>query len=282
MNDSHVAYSAETQSIGLESVGNARELGGYKTTDGHVVRHGVLLRTAAPDAASESDRRRLEHDLRLTRVLDLRMNMERQFLVDDVRGLDFAQTYRVPIMDEDYYLRLYAEISEEQLKQMSPLQMIVMGIDMGLVNDQMYVGFLEAETGKRGFAEVFSHLLAQPEGEALLFHCTQGKDRTGLVAMLALTALGVDEETIVFDYLLTNTFNAKLIEREQQGLLALGIPAEEIDKYMIGLDRVFPQTMQNALEHLRREYGSVWGYITKELGVGEAERRELRAKYLES
>jgi protein-tyrosine phosphatase len=160
--------------------------------------------------------------------------------------------------------------------------MVVMGIDMGMVDDQMYVGFLEADLGKRGFAEVFSHLLDQPEGEALLFHCTQGKDRTGLVAMLALTALGVDEETIVFDYLLTNAFNAKLIEREQQGLLALGIPAEEIDKYMIGLDRVFPQTMQNALEHLRREYGSVWGYITKELGVGEAERRELCAKYLES
>ena len=273
-------YSAQSQSIGMGGIGNARELGGYRTVDGRTVRHGVLLRSAAPEGADAADRLKLAQDYRLSCVLDFRMDMEFQALAPDSRGLDFANTHRVPILDEDSFMSMADGIPMEEALKMSVLDVVIMGIEMGAVNDRMYVGFLEAECGKRGYTQVFSHLLAQPKDEALLFHCTQGKDRTGLAAMLILSALGVDDGTIVFDYLLTNTFNAALIERERAGLLAKGIPQERIDTYMIGFDQVYPQTMQNALEHLKRAYGSVWGYINGELGVSDADREELRAKYL--
>lgn len=276
----YAPYSAESQSIGLSGVGNARELGGYRAADGRAVRPGVLLRSAAPEGAAAADRQTLEHDYRLSCVLDFRMNMEFQALAPDARGLDFAKTHRIPILDEDYYMRLCEGVPLEEALKMSPVELIAAAVDAGAVNDRMYVGFLEADTGKRGFSEVFERLLAQPKDEALLFHCTQGKDRTGLAAMLILSALGVDEQTIVFDYLLTNTFNAALIERERAGLLSMGIPQERLDAYMIGFDQVFPQTMKNALDHLKRVYGSVWGYIHAELGVSDADLKELQAKYL--
>lgn len=277
------SYSAQSQSIELAGIGNARELGGYRTNDGLAVRRGVLLRSAAPEGATEEDRRKLEQDLRLTCVLDFRMDMEFQAMVGPGRGLDFATTHRVGILDENYFASLYADTSlpRGESAKMSPVQMIVTAINLGAIDDNMYVGFLEAKTGRHGYAEMFAYLLAQPKDEALLFHCTQGKDRTGLAAMLILSTLGVDEETIVFDYLLTNTFNAALIERERAGLLATGIPEQELDKYMIGFDQVFPQTMHNALDHLRRTYGSAWGYVRDALGVTDADREELRAKYLE-
>lgn len=280
MMQSNESHDAQAHSLGLVGIGNGRELGGYRTADGREVRRGVLLRTAAPEGATEEDRRRLEHDLHLTTVLDFRMDMELQILDGSARGLDFADTYRIGILDEDFYMRMLGDRSMEEILKMSPVQMIMEGVSLGMINEHMYVGFLEADTGKRGYAEVFARLLAQPQGEALLFHCTQGKDRTGLAAMLILSTLGVDEETIVSDYLLTNTFNAGLIERERQGLLAAGIPEEQLDRYMIGFDKVYPQSMQNALDHLKATYGSVRGYVHDALGVSEDACEELRDKYL--
>lgn len=280
MGDGLEGYSAKTQSLGLTGIGNARELGGYRTSSGRTVRRGVLLRTAAPEGATEGDRRKLEHEHHLSCVLDFRMDMELQALDASAHGLDFATVYHISILDQDYYANLNEDLPLEEVMSMSPLQMIVMGIDRGVINEHMYEGFLEAESGKRGYAEMFRLLLAQPSTEALLFHCTQGKDRTGLASMLILSVLGVDEPTIVFDYLLTNAFNAALIERERMALLAQGIPEDQLDRYLLGFDRVYPQTMQNALEHLRKAYGSVWGYVHDELGVSEASREVLRSKYL--
>ena len=273
-------YSAKSQSLGLSGIGNARELGGYEVADGRQVRRGLLLRTAAPEGATEADRVRLERDLKLTCVLDLRMDMERQMLKGSASPLGFAENHVISILDQDYYARLYEGIDLDKAMATSPLERVIMGVDLGVIGETMYIGFLEAESGKCGYREVFERLLAQPADEALLFHCTQGKDRTGLAAMLILSVLGADDDTIVFDYLLTNTFNAALIERERQALLAMGTAERDLDRYLIGFDMVAPATMQRALDHLRATYGSVWGYCRDELGVEEDGAKELRAKYL--
>jgi protein-tyrosine phosphatase len=98
--------------------------------------------------------------------------------------------------------------------------------------------------------------------------------------MLILSALGVDEQTIMDDYMLTNEFNAKLIADERQELLDSGMKEEELDGIMIAGDQVYPQTMTNALDWLKKEYGSVKGYITKELGVTEEQLTQLQNKFL--
>ena len=70
------AYLQNTQSINLDSVGNARELGGYITNDGRKVKHGVLLRTAALYGISSGDVTRLTKDYGLSVIADLRMSLE--------------------------------------------------------------------------------------------------------------------------------------------------------------------------------------------------------------
>lgn len=127
---------------------------------------------------------------------------------------------------------------------------------------------------------MFQELLELPEGTSLLFHCTQGKDRTGCAAMLILSALGVDEDTIMSDYLLTNEFNADLIAQERQELLAAGVKEDELDDVMMLRDQVFPQVMNNALDWLKKEYGSVEGYIVQELGVTKEQIGQLQDRFL--
>ncbi len=291
-------YSKESQSIGLAGVGNARELGGYRTEDGRTVRRGVLLRTAAPNNASPDDCCKLRDEFRLSKVLDFRTRFEiaqaasgtplsielmlNPPAVEEIpTAIDFATTVHVPILNED---KMVADMEQEMEAlggEVTTLQAIIMGVRMGIVSENMYVEFLSDDCGKRGFATVFEHLLAQPGDEALLFHCTQGKDRTGLAAMLILNTLGVNDETILFDYLLTNQFNTAIIEREKMGLLHAGIAQEDLDTYMLGMDKVFAATMANAMAYLRKTYGSVWGFVNQELGVSEEGRDALREKYLD-
>jgi len=270
------------QSIGLESVGNARELGGYACENGRIVKSGVFLRTAALAGAAEEDIRRLKEDYHLSVVIDLRMTNEVEGAPDP--EIDGVRNLHLGIIDEEAMEKKRQSLTAEDMEGIDPnnsLDRLKLAVKMGIIGDQMYINFLSGDQGKASYAQMFKELLELPEGEALLFHCTQGKDRTGCAAMLILSALGVDEETILYDYVLTNTFNAQRIEAEQQMLEGMGVEESEFDLYMTAMDQVDPQYMVNALEWMKDNYGSVLGYITGELGVTEAQIEQLRDKYLE-
>ena len=128
---------------------------------------------------------------------------------------------------------------------------------------------------------MFEELLAVPDGGSLLFHCTQGKDRTGCAAMLILSALGVDEETIINDFMLTNTYNAKLISSQRKELIEAGYTGDELQTLMSAKDEVNEQYMRNALDWMKKNYGSVKGYITDALGITDDQLNTLKEKYLE-
>ena len=115
-----------------------------------------------------------------------------------------------------------------------------------------------------------------------MFHCTQGKDRTGCAAMLLLFALGAGEETVMEDFLLTNEFNAALIAEERQYLKENGVSEAELDVFMATMDQVFPAFLENAIAWMTETYGSPLGYITQALGVTEDEITALRDKFLVS
>lgn len=272
---------ASTQSIHLDGVGNARQLGGYVGEGGRTVKDGVLLRTAALSKATEEDVRRLTEEYHLAEVIDLRLSSEVES--DPELKIDGVKNLNLRIIDEEALAKETRALSpEDQRKLQSDNQVEKLGVyaKLGIVGDQMYVNFLSHDAGKQGYAQLFQELLALPEGGSLLFHCTQGKDRTGCAAMLILSALGVDEDTILADYMLTNEFNAELIEKERQQLLDAGVKEDELDGMMIAMNQVFPQVMTNALDWLKQEYGSVTGYLTQELGVTDAQIAQLQDKFL--
>ena len=276
------AIDPEAQSLGLEGVGNARELGGYPTGDGRTVKWGAFLRTAALGGATEADIQKLRDDYHLAVVLDLRMTREIEAAPDpEIEGVE---NLHLGIIDEEAMAAARASLTPEELEGLdtdNPVDRLRMYLKLGVIGENMYISFLSSGTGKAGYTRMFRELIELPEGEAMLFHCTQGKDRTGCAAMLILTALGVDEETILADYLLTNTFNASLIESERQTLIDAGIEGEELDTLMTTMDQVNVQYMINGLDWLKENYGSALNYITAELGVTGEEIELLRNKYLE-
>ena len=268
--------SEANQSINLESVGNARELGGYTTVDGRTVKHGVLLRTAALNKISSDDIKRLTDIYHLAVIADLRASLEVAPKPDPV--IEGVKYLNLRVINEELFNRDVEKKLAFEGDAMTRLKMIV---ESGFASYDMYINFLSDDSGKKAYSEFFRELLDLPEGRSLLFHCSQGKDRTGCAAMLILSALGVSEDTIMEDYMLTNTFNAEMIAGQRKMLLSHGMNESELEKYMLVLDEVSPKTMTALLAWLKDNYGSPVEYIVQELGISEEDIAALQTKFLE-
>ena len=281
-----VCAHAEDHSISLTGVGNAKELGGYTTRDGRTVKHGLLLRTARLSNATQEDLQKLADEYHLSVVIDFRGDSEIRYFPDpEISG---AKNVNIQIIEDanEFPEDMIAEMQAlgERNGKVTKMDRLRLAIKYGIWGeqaDQMYIDFLSSDRGSAGYRQFFRDLLDLPDGEAILFHCTEGKDRTGCAAMLILFALGADEETVMEDFLLTNAFNADLIEEDKRMLREEGIAEEDMDVYLSQMDQVSEAYMRNALAWMTENYGSPLGYITQVLGVTEEELIELRDKFLE-
>jgi protein-tyrosine phosphatase len=129
-----------------------------------------------------------------------------------------------------------------------------------------YRGFVRGASHR--FAEFFGHLLES--AEPTVFHCTAGKDRTGLAAALFLHILGASREQILDDYLLTN-------QRLRPPTVSGGKLDPVVVQVLRGVELDFLQAAYDAID---ADHGSIDRFLDRGLGLGEAERKQLRALYL--
>ncbi|MGQ4597740.1 tyrosine-protein phosphatase [Nocardia sp. R6R-6] len=168
------------RSLALQAVQNARDIGGYRTTDGRTVRTGLVYRTGqlsnatAPDLALLTDRR-------VRSVYDLRTAYERALGPD-----------RVPAGATATWVDVIGQ---------APPDVLATTLTGG---PGLYRAFITARGANEAFASVLRAVI-ETDG-AVLFHCTAGKDRTGWAAAILLTLLGVDRATVTEDYLLSNRY----------------------------------------------------------------------------
>ncbi|MDO4492573.1 MAG: tyrosine-protein phosphatase [Clostridia bacterium] len=268
--------TAEKQSIGLEGVENCRQLGGYPAADGKTVKQGLVLRTGELAKATDADILKLKETYHLGVIVDFREQDVIDMAPDP--AIDGVKAIHVPVMDEELKEKsknITAANNEDYVKT------LVGVIESGSYNlENMYVNIVNTDAGKAGFAKFFRELLENEEGRAILYHCSYGKDRTGIASVLFLSAMGVDEEIIIEDFALTNTFLAKKIGYMQEECKKLTDNAETVERIadMIGVP---VYAMENMIRYMNENYGSVYGYITGALGVTEAEIAQLRSMYLE-
>lgn len=271
---------AEEQTMNMNSVSNARELGGYKTMDGKRVRKGVLIRTASLKDVSQEELDSLLKDHRLTAVIDLRASYE---LVEDPEPvIEGVAQYNFRIMDEQMMAGRAAVIADILMDpNVDPVRRMTAVLEAGVISDQMYVEFLQGDTGKKGFREFFRVLLETPEDSAVLWHCTNGKDRTGVAAMLLLGVLNVDEETIMEDFLLSNVFFEKEISTMREQLTMYIEDENLLEEILVTGKGVYAPYMQNAIEYIKENYGDIPGYVKAELGLTDADIEKLQKLYTE-
>ena len=244
--------------ISFDGIVNARDLGGIAAADGRPVRPGRLLRGAALDKASDADLTRLAREFDLRYIIDFRDGRERERSPN--RPVPGAEDCHCPVLPEP--------------PQMAPPSMdVVPDFDAIFLNVYGKIG--RSEVSAAAYAKLFRILLDCPEG-AVYFHCAQGKDRTGIAAILILTALGAELETAKADYFLSNV-GLREAEDDPASVGVRPWPREVLDK----LFNVFPGPLNAWQEAVNETWGGLDAYLRGPLGLTDADFIRLRELYLE-
>ncbi len=170
-------------------------------------------------------------------------------------------------------------MADTDINDLDLIQLVELCEQMGMLDDNMYIGFLTSDSGKKAYSQFFRILLGAEPDRAVLWHCTSGKDRTGLAAMLLLSLLGVEESVIMEDYMLTNEYNAPRIEGTKKHLRAKGCEEVFVEKAVLVFDAVDRHFMENTIAFLKEKYGSILGYIRSELNISAGDMELLKEKY---
>lgn len=274
----HNIVAAEKQTLDLKTIPNARELGGYQTKDGKTVRRGVLIRTGVLTDASAEEINSLIQDYHLSAIIDMRASYE--LAEEPEPQFDGIAQYNFRIMDEQMMAGRAAAVSDILTDpNADPIKRMMSILEAGVISDQMYVEFLQGETGKAGFRDFFRVLVETPEGNAVLWHCTNGKDRTGVAAMLLLGVLNVDEETIMADFMLTNEFFEAEISGMRKQLESFIQDKALLEELLVINRGVYAPYMQNAIDYIKSNYGDIPGYVKSELGLTDDDIAKLQRLY---
>ena len=260
----------------LMGIRNCRDLGGIPVAGGKVVRPNCLIRCGRLWDMTGSDRRYLLEQSRLRAVVDLRNDQEiREFPDPALEGVRYCQVSILP--------GLRPGITREE-NGLSPQEKYLHYIDgLGPGGSRQLLEGLYPEMADLTAVEqlrLFFQILLEAEEGSVLFHCTSGKDRTGICAALILAVLGADENQIFSDYLYTNEQTAPEREALCQSLRQHGASETQIDQVrtLESVDRAY---LIAFFHEIQRKYGSVTLFMENELGIGAYERQCLYTRFLQ-
>lgn len=268
------------QFLPVKSIVNARDLGGYTLPDGQKVKDGMLIRSAHLADATNADIACLQ-GLGTVKVIDFRREEEKVGKAD--KEIPGALNISLPI---DATGAMASNATEEERKKFGGKKrfdirkLIVMAAfneKAQTVAREMYPILLFHPDCQKQFAVFMQELVNTPDG-AILFHCSQGKDRTGIASALILAALGADRETIVKDFDATNKVYEKDVKKYTRRVKNLGGKEEEIAvvKAFMGANT---DNFVKALDTLEARYGSLKGYLMGPMGLSEEDLAVLKARY---
>lgn len=239
----------------LQGASNFRDLGGYPGHGGRPLRWRHIYRSDHLAGLSAQDRAAIAA-LGLGRALDFRGVQERAAVPYDLPGVT------------QHALSIEPTVAQHMQALAASGQALTVPVVTGLMRD-LYRALVNDHTHR--FAELFAHLLDDADSRPLVFHCTAGKDRTGLAAALILLALGVSRERVLHDYLLTN---------ERYTFTPVEHPEIPRDALMV-LWRVQQGFLDEALHAIDRDHGGVDRYLGQRLGLTPAALKTLAGRYLE-
>lgn len=264
-----------SHSIGLDGVDNARELGGYVMQDGRTVKSGVLLRTGKLLGATAQDISKLRDIYKVEKVLDMRTTVE--IAQEPDVQIDGAENIHIGVIDESVASEDAAAMTAIYAKGENLLQSFIDMISAGRFIGNMYKSVLTSKHMQRECRRFFDELLTA-DG-AVLWHCTGGKDRTGMTAVFLLTVLGADKATALADFALTNEYYKAKIDFTVAAVKK--ITDDELTiKTIAGLIGVNVDFMDEIYSMTEAKCGSMLEFIKSEIGVTDDEILILKEKYL--
>ncbi len=269
----------QSQFLPVKKIVNARDLGGYRTADGRTVRDSLLIRAASLHAATDADIRYLE-SLPVKKVIDFRLDEELPGRED--RLIPGAEYVRIPINSIGGAVEGPDAEKIKKRKHFDLKKVIMIAAfheEAQRLARNLYPNMVLLESCQKDFAAFLRMVVDAPEDGAIFFHCTQGKDRTGLASAYLLSALGVDRETIIADFDATNAIYAKDVKKLSRRVKFFGGGEDEVEviKAFIGANT---ENFAHTLDIIDMQWGSMEAYLKGPLGLTDDDIETLRRRYL--
>ncbi len=242
----------------LQGAANFRDLGGYKTKDGRKVKWGKVYRSADISKLTDADLLVLKNR-RITYDVDFRGHQESQQAPDRLNP------------NTDYILCPAG--SDSLNTRMKEIANHKTGGDSIITSFYTNTKYLADR-----YKPFFNKLLTLPDDQSLVFHCTAGKDRTGIGAALFLYSLGVPYNTIIDDYTATNYYRQAENVKVMNGMVQYMHVNENVAKAILSAKKEY---LDAAFMAIKQKYGSVDNFLKAELGLTDQQRHTLWNKYLE-
>ena len=267
---SAISHGGARTACGAGTSTEPQGLGGYRTVDGRSVKWGLLYRSGGLSRLTDADLEKL-HARKIAKIIDLRSDAEVEKAPDRIPA--GAQSLRLPVGSA------------------TKLNALTLALKTGDVAG-FEESYLREANGEfvREFTSAYAELLRQiadPANRPILWHCTLGKDRAGLGAAIVLLVLGVPQEAVMEDYLLSNTYRAPEMRREMAdfGRKQASIRDEQKVKrnqqVFAALIEARREYLQAALDEMIKEYGSIEAYVRKGLAVSKRQQKRLQRQLLE-
>ena len=261
----------KNQLIGLTSAHNARQLGGYRIGNQRI-KDNLLLRSAKISELSKEDSTLLCDQYKVQCIYDFRGKKESLSAPDVIPGKARYLSLALAFGGEESEVDTKFE-NEEQM-----IGMLLQYADHPSVQamcTSMYDIIFFEESSQEVYRQFFADLLTvNPENGAVLWHCTQGKDRAGSASAMLLAALGADRELIMADFILSKDYYDPMTSQ---------IKTEtESQKTVINtLISANPVIFEATLDKVDAKYGSLQNYLTECIGVTPEMMEVLRDRFLE-
>ncbi|CAM4418802.1 tyrosine-protein phosphatase [Paenibacillus alkaliterrae] len=264
--------------IPFEGTNNFRDVGGYLTANGRKVKHGLFFRSDELTGLSEQDLVSFRA-LNIKTIFDYRDDYEAQKKPDPVFA--GAKNIRISAIKADQASQINMPGNAEHADRKTHIivDMVKNGFFKQFRADTMMMELYTKLPIDNPSYKRLMEIIQHSDNLGLLHHCTAGKDRTGVGSALILLALGVPEETVMEDYLLTNTtmkaFNGKLLTQ-----LAEHVDEVELQniEHMLGVKEEF---MEAVFGSIKKTYGNVDTYFAEEFGLTMKNRETLQNMCLE-
>lgn len=269
--DSRMPFNTKASSnhhpkrIPLEGTDNFRDLGGYTNTTGQTIRSGLIFRSGHLGKLTETDLKQLQN-MNIRKVVDFRGPIEKKQDVNRIpEGAEYVER---PIdvagadMQEEFKAILQGKVG---------MKMATYLVDVNRLFPRDYVGV---------FAEWIQDIARSAEALPQVFHCTAGKDRTGFASAILLRILGIDEETVMQDYMLTEELMAETVD----GILRhidKSSPTPGMGEKVRPLLGVHPSFLSAAFDTINEDWGSFDAFVSAALKLTDEDVESLKNIFLD-
>ena len=258
----------------LKKLFNTRDLGGMPAGNGMAIKHNKLIRSGKLYKLPESTVNNLKKR-GVNLVIDLRIFTEREAYPDT--PIDGAEYVHLPVL----CTATPGITREKSMTKTMAIEARRLKDEFGTADNYMvtmYKMILFSDEPVRQLRDCL-RLIIDNDG-CVLWHCSGGKDRAGIVAMLVESLLGVDEKLIIEDYVASKRFQRRKFFWNKFGLMIAPL-VPRFKHILYGMMEANPRYITETMAEVKAQYGTIINYCKQKLGVTDEDIAAMRRKYLE-